>query len=534
MKIFIKTCFAVIFLIILTIFTSNSYSVNAQSCGGITNACSPDPCGYNVVCGQKLTCVLTGVDAAGCSTSTCVCGSTGGSTNYSPTDYCGKNGMVTVCGPLGNISQNYGITWRCAPNLWNCRVRQPGALIGQGLCDGDPQNPVDCQTNCWCESLNPKGNFDSATCAQATGWACDSSQWNVPLFVNFYSDPGLTNYIGSTYANQNRPDVASSCGGYAAHGFNFSMPQIFNDGVAHNIYAVAQNIGTGSNTTLSGSPQVITCAPPPPPTAAAWWQVKDGDVSTNSDIKSAPPGANLFDLIGPGGYAGVPAYGGTTNLTSANVSTNKWLVNATIQNPKVFDYSYFANQIPSDTSIYNLPTNTLSQIDIGNNTTASYGYYWYKFDGTSSGLDLNLNSNLNIGSKKVILMVNSANFNINGTINLTKGQGFFMVMVSKDANGNKGNINVSSTIGGSGTPELEGIYEADNKFYTGTNGASTDTQLYIRGSVASYGGISLQRDLGGVPNLSSPAELLEFAPDQMMLFPSKLGERKINWKEVAP
>ncbi|MCL4529450.1 MAG: hypothetical protein M1282_08560, partial [Chloroflexi bacterium] len=43
----------------------------------------------------------------------------------------------------------------------------------------------------------------------------------------------------------------------------------------------------------------------------------------------------------------------------------------------------------------------------------------------------------------------SANFNINGNINLTKGQGFFLVIV-------RGNIAVAPGVGGGAGPNLEG------------------------------------------------------------------------------
>lgn len=31
-----------------------------------------------------------------------------------------------------------------------------------------------------------------------------------------------------------------------------------------------------------------------------------------------------------------------------------------------------------------------------------------------------------------------------------------------------------------------------------------------------------------------PAELFEFAPDQILLYPDKLGFRRTRWSEVAP
>lgn len=264
-----------------------------------------------------------------------------------------------------------------------------------------------------------------------------------------------------------------------------------------------------------------------------WWQVENSDVGTNGDLYSSIP--TIYHFEKATSPAGVPAYGGATNLNNSNVSFSGWLVASPIKNLKVYDYQYLNNQIPADTIIVPLTTNILDQATIDSNITPSYGYYWYKYDGSVSGLDLNLNSNLNIGSKKVIILVNSANFNVNGNINLIKGKGFFMVMVGKDINKTKGNIRINPSIGGGAGPNLEGIYEADGTFDTGTTGTKSDSTLIVRGSVVAYDGFALKRDLGSATNATTKAELFQFAPDQIMLYPAtKLGIRKLNWKEVAP
>lgn len=266
-----------------------------------------------------------------------------------------------------------------------------------------------------------------------------------------------------------------------------------------------------------------------------WWQVENGDVSTNGDLTSSIPPGSFFEKTVASQNPGIPAYGGTTNLSATNVSAVGWLAASPITNLKVYDYQYLTNQIPADTVIVPLTTNILDQATLDANITPSYGYYWYKYDGSGSGLDLNLNSNLNIGTKKVILLVNSADFNINGNINLTDGKGFFMVLVGKGSAATKGNIVVDPAIGGGVAPNLEGIYEADGIFESGTTGTKTDSTLWIRGSVAAYSGFSLKRDLGSTTNATTKAELFTFAPDQIMLYPTaRLGIRRLNWKEVAP
>jgi hypothetical protein len=256
--------------------------------------------------------------------------------------------------------------------------------------------------------------------------------------------------------------------------------------------------------------------------------VVDGDVSSNGNIESRVPGSKYFDMPGPGGYPGIPVHGTGTNLNALNVSATRWLAQSTSSNIKKFDYSFFASQIPEDTLIHEIPSNSLDQGVIDANTTPSYGYYWYRFNGVGNALDVNVSSAIDIGNKKVIVLIDSADLNINAPINLTDGEGFFMVSVGKNSDGTEGDISVSPAIGGA-SYVMEGLYQADSEFTSGV----AATPLNIRGSVVAYDGFNLQRDLGDIPNFS-PAEIFTYAPDQIMLFPSKLGTRRLNWKEVAP
>lgn len=267
-----------------------------------------------------------------------------------------------------------------------------------------------------------------------------------------------------------------------------------------------------------------------------WWQVKDSDIQSNGYLSSKVPAGSFFGLPGLGGYPGVVAYGTTTNLTGTNVSeTSKWLANSSWTPKGIYNYAYFAGQIPADVTPTPVDSSNLSS-QIMTTGTEQYGYYWYKYDGAApanAGAPLSLSSPISIGTKKVILLVDNADFNIGKTINgITKGQGFFLVIV-------KGNIKVDPGVGGGVGPNLEGLYVADNTFQTGglpknQDGTGNDIQLRVRGSIVGYGGVTLQRSLAGAGNVTNPAEYLEYAPDQIMLFPSKLGVRKIVWKEVAP
>lgn len=285
-------------------------------------------------------------------------------------------------------------------------------------------------------------------------------------------------------------------------------------------YYTYQCVGTGGGATTTRKVTVLS-------PVLSWWQVKDSDILANGDVRSNVPASNYFDLAGSGGFPGVPIFSGATNLTSTNVSAKKWMAKTSYVSNKVYGSSYFINLIPAGATINNVTSTSVPGSFFASGGTAYNGYYWYVYDGAANGgVDLTITSGASLGARKVILIVKNANLNLQGNINLTKGSGFFLGITS-------GNLNVSPTVGGAG-PNLEGIYIADGTFSSGTGGTKTDSQLSVRGTVAAYGGINLQRDLGNVNNSTTPAEYFEYAPDLELLFPKELATRVTNWREVAP
>ncbi len=241
-----------------------------------------------------------------------------------------------------------------------------------------------------------------------------------------------------------------------------------------------------------------------------WWQVNDGDITSSGDIVSRLPSGKYLNTVGSGGFPGIPVYNGQIGTAPGTISSTGWNANTETSLTRIFNYSFFENLIPPDIVI-----NDISKLTTGAGTTLdANGYEWYKITG-----NLDTVGNIDFGSRKVILFVKSGNFNINGKINLDDNNGFFVVFVN-------GNINITASV--TGTPAIEGMYTADSGFTTGLG----NTQLHIRGSVASYGGITLQRDLPD--DTVTPAELFEFAPDQVVLFPQKLMFKRFKWAEVAP
>jgi len=268
----------------------------------------------------------------------------------------------------------------------------------------------------------------------------------------------------------------------------------------------------------------------------AWFQVEDGDVMTSGDVNSSIPSTcvtpscvNEFDLEGAGGYPGVVIFGGSATFIPGGItSATSWEADTQTSYRKIYDYSFFDRLIGSDVVLTEIDSPSVNGGYFASGGSPARGYVWYHFDGSALG-DLTINSNVNLPSdRKVILLVEGADLHIQGQININLGQGFFMAIVGKDSGGSRGNIIVDPSVSHPNQPELEGIFLTEGQFQTG---AGTE-QLHIRGMVAAYDGIVLQRDL--TDNSETPAELFEYAPDMVLTFPRDLTSAAIRWKEVAP
>ena len=125
-----------------------------------------------------------------------------------------------------------------------------------------------------------------------------------------------------------------------------------------------------------------------------------------------------------------------------------------------------------------------------------------------------------LAARKTILFVNG-NLTINGVIDVTNGTGYFMAVAS-------GNITVNGNIVNAGGPELEGIFVTNQNFIT----ASDDDRLDIRGMIAAYGMVDLNRSL--TDNTTTPSETVTYAADLLFNVPSSLQLKRTRWKEVSP
>lgn len=519
-------------------------------CGFITSehTCGFDSSGncYIVPGGNTHNCGGSGCNSDGnCLASglTCCSGQSHGDGSCSSGVRCGPGGGATP-GPGG------GGCYRCHPGAAYCESYDPGGpcTTNCSACPAPTPTPgpgfacltIPCVVDGQCDRRynpnvkclpgnNPPGLYcRNSLCPDNTipGLICGCSGGSgIPCGQRCAGGCAA----GSTCRFTNAPGGLCSangsntyCIGDTGNGFNtfnpdFVTPRCTSGDTGNNML---RRVSTGQTTGFTLAQIQSTCAPPP--SVGGWWQVVGGDAITNGALQSnipvtcVLPGCNpRFILDGTAGaIPGNAIFGGTTTLTTPNVSSKGWLGNSSYLGRK-YDSAYFTNLIPTSVSFNRVgPNATQADFDGG---VASNGYYWYRSTG-----NLTLTGNITInGNRKVVLFVDGGDFNINGKINIqTRGSGFFMAIVA-------GNINVGSSV--TGAPSIEGLFVSDGSFSTGTG----NLPLAVRGTVVGWGGVSLQRDLG-VGNNTGPAETFEYGPDLVLLYPRDLVQDRINWQEVIP
>jgi hypothetical protein len=525
----------------------------ADNCGGcspIYNGASQSCCsGCRRFIGYKACHNATGsFDAAECTSPDPTCGSSCGATP-APTGsppVCNTSAPV-ITSVVKNSSTNWLLTWTRGANATKQEVfvgDDPGKVaagcpFGTGAGTGcviDDENVGTGTTSYNVTGLAAGTVYYYAVEAYKDSGCSSSSTAYSAISSCDIAPASMTIKVGSTQSlvtSVNSSALITSVNYSASSGFISLNPTSTSSyPYSTNVTGVSLGLGTVTstvnNTTSAGAcvaTSNITDNPKGP-----WWQVKDGDVNTNGDMITNVLVPNLFDVIGTGGYAGVPSYNGTTDLTASNVSADHWFTASADVSGKTYGSAFFLNTIPAEvataSAVINAQSVPGSEFESGG--TAVDGIYWYQYDGSSLG-DLTINSAADMGGRKAVLFVKNANLIIDGSINYTHGSGLFMAIVT-------GNISVDPSVGGGGgaPADLEGVYVADRQFITGSTGLSNDKQLWIRGVVAAYGGFALQRDLGVAADATTPSEVFEFAPELDLMFPSKLSTYVINWREVAP
>jgi hypothetical protein len=303
--------------------------------------------------------------------------------------------------------------------------------------------------------------------------------------------------------------------------------------------ANVQGFTTGSTTitasctvpsgSCTGDSETITTSGP-----SAWWQSVGGDIVTTGNILStiptsciAPTCTNSLIIYTGGTSPGIAIAGGSISSGNGSVSQDSppygWQANTSYTGAP-YTYDYFENKSKCGT-MRDLSLSSITSLnDLTSLGASSNGYYWVRYAGATP---LTISGDLNIGDNKVVLFVKNQDLLINGNITTTKGKGLFMSVVGASPSGVSRNIIVNPSVS-----SISGLFYADGQFRTGTSGSNSDTQLSIRGSIVAMAKILLQRSLGN--NTTTPAEIFEYAPDQLLLFPSCLGETNVQWKELAP
>jgi len=539
--------FLVIAILLLIVFQTNPQQVNAAcnlpTCCELGRVCIPAGCDprfpgcvcqdqciftYTGACNNYNSCTgsicaqIDDVAVTGCSTipPRCGDGACGGNETCSscpgdcgacpPTETCDVVNIVPgdyVCniGSCGACQRRTGFRKSTPAGLWNCF---PDVCTNDNTCPG-------CAVPSCTISLAPDPlNVTVGTNTNLTG---TTTQANGTISqVNFTSaSPGI--------ATATSPGVGT---------FPASTSTI--GGVSINTTTIT------AQAVMSGAPRCSDTATVNVTSPNAWFQAKDADISSGGNLISLiPPSCSgactpWLVLNGLGGFPGVAVYNTTYDFAAGSsqgtASSKNWKVDSVYQG-KIYDYAYFARQLPADTPLNEIATDTVNGGDFnsGGSPSQNGGYVWYHRTG-----DLTINGNANlVGSRKVVLLVEGGNLYINGRINLqSPGIGFFMAIVGKATDGTKGDILVDPSVSHPNEPELQGIFMADSEFKTGTTGTG-DQQLHIKGSIVAWEGVSLERDLGA-NNDDTPAELLEYDPALLFTFPRELFKNRLVWKEVAP
>lgn len=373
---------------------------------------------------------------------------------------------------------------------------------------------------------------DTATITVQEPPSCDISIPDVTLNGTGSTEVRTVNIIDETTLSIDRVDFSSANGSVASVTSPDTSP-------AFRTTITAQGIGntnyTATATMQDGTTQCAASANIQVVNPSSWWQSKEGDVHAAGGgiISQIPPSCNpttdceaYLSLFDAGEYPGIAIAGGSVSTGDGEVSdTYNWSVESSPYTGGFpYTYDYFDDHVPTGAFV-----STVSSFGDLTSGTPYKGYYIGKTAGdfTISG------SPIDLGDAKAVLFVNG-NLNIDTSINLNDGTGFFLVIAA-------GDISVNASVGGAidEDPDLEGVYITNRQLKTGTLGLDQDTDpLHVRGVVIGLGddgvndGVVLERSL--TDNSNIPAELFEYGPDQSLAFPDFLLPEDIVWREVAP
>ncbi len=509
---------------------------------------------YNVSCGMH-----TGTGGNCCaSTNSGPAFNVGPTPTAIPIPTCNLTGPVKVCqnqsfGPFGATTNGTagGVTsvgiyesLVSTPNAWDTIVTTNGTSVsgnwvfsslgnhyavcnayntpGGTKCSGNaPGGTMDLWGNPLI-SWSDCGSLDVLTVTSVTNPSAPGSVWGVDvgnkIDVHWTAGAGMTGY--NVYRGTDASGVLLTPVPLASTTTSFVDATAI-CGSLQSYYVESVNSANPVSCQASGSVGFGSCINYQP-----WFSVFGGGVVGASGNVGTTIPSGKFMINGSGMVFGRDWYG---NLSSANVSTNAWMVKndswVDIASKNENKYSALKERLMVQSmpiTINAVDPNLITVIDSASNgnkiSDVTVGY---------SGAGLTLNSAQNLNGRKMVILVEGGNVNLNGQVRVGAG-GFLAILAKND-------INISTTVGegvpgditlAGYAPHLEGIFYAQGSIYTGVG----VKQLRIDGSLVGMGGVSLQRTYMG----QYPAEYVYFRPDLADIMTKLNLRKKVLQEQVNP
>jgi len=243
----------------------------------------------------------------------------------------------------------------------------------------------------------------------------------------------------------------------------------------------------------------------------AWFRTEgSGNVYAGGSLLSDLPSGEEFIVTSGSDDPGILTYGGSSvDLGSGTVSDEGWVANSSLS-PTRTNYALVYNQLGFSAS--SVPDyQGAAALDVAKPTSAANSGTAYFIDG-----NMGINSTAwSVGSGEEITFLVNGDLDISNSIAVADG-GFVSFFVT-------GDIEIDNSVN-----NIEGIYIADGIIDTGT----ADTQLVAEGTYVGWTGVTMGRDLSGVGNNTSPAELFIYRRDLIENMPGYLNRAIIkDWRE---